>query len=598
MPGIRIVYSPTPGAEAAPASHVSAAGFAVQSVHGDDQIVIDAERPDWYPIESIASARAVVCLEGHVYGGKGPALLQRLRSLAEEPPPGDETLAARVRAFADAVDGDFLVVCYDRRDQRLCVAGDRLGRLPVYYHLSDGRALIAREQRFVLARLAAPDVDRMGLAQLLLLGYPLGARTLVDGVGRLLPGEVLVAAPSGCRIVPPSGSPFASERARRVPETVEGCARILRDVFVAGCRDRRLAGHADALSLSGGMDSRAVGAGMRLALDRFSSATFVAPGSTHPDESACAAEVAGALGARWKGYPMDREDPRYVRDIIDLKIGLNPINVGFGLAYVEQVRADFAEPVAFWTGEGGDKLLCDHRAVPRRPSAGDLVRFVIAKNAVWDPETISALVGVHRDDLAQSIHAAVTACGGDDPEDAYVHFLLRERVVRWHFEGEDRHRAHVWPISPFYARDFVGLCRAIPMGRKAGRRLYRAFLEDLAPDIADIPLPGGDVAPGSRRYALRHALRDRMRSSRLALEAVQWLRRRRGSSPSTDEAWLPRLRRYRGDHPAPAPFARAAMERVVSARAHHPPNALALLLTAILAVEVIRGGSAERTGGP
>ncbi|HXV12968.1 MAG TPA: asparagine synthase C-terminal domain-containing protein [Candidatus Krumholzibacteria bacterium] len=366
-----------------------------------------------------------------------------------------------------------------------------------------------------------------------------------------------------------------------------GCAAALRDAFVAACRARHLDAHDHVLSLSGGIDSRAVGAGMRAAFGTFSAVTFVAPGSSHADERDVASRVARALGADWRAYEFDHTDPSSIDGIIRLKLGLNPVDVAFGLDYVRRVQADHAQPVALWTGEGADKMLCEHRAIPRRPNTDELVRFIVEKNAVFAPARVRALTGVHEDDLLESIRAAVLSAGDVEPDDAYVHFLLAERVVRWHTEGEDRHRTSVWPIAPYFARDFFELARAIPAQWKHGRRVYRAFLEALAPDVAALPLAGGHAAPASTRFALEYALRETLRNNRYASSAYAHLRRRRASARTHNDPWRDRLAALREASGAPACFDAAAIDDVLSGRAPASSYAMAVLLTTVLAVRHI-----------
>jgi asparagine synthase (glutamine-hydrolysing) len=571
MPGIQLDYRFNPGQG--------------REGPGDEPLAFGADRPDWYPIEILESAQSLICIEGHVYGGGRNSLIHKLKELAREALDSDDAWGTRLRSFAYAVDGDFVIVWYDRIHKRLCVTGDHFGRLPVYYHKSGERVVIARDQGYVLASIPDPSVDPLGLAQLLTFGYPLQSRTVIGDVHRLLPGEVLVASPSGCRVTRPMGSPFAITVPDKMPTTVKGCVGVLGDVFTTACRDRHVDEHHDVLSLSGGMDSRTVGAGMRSALDSFSSITFAAPGSVHEDERECGKDVATVLGSNWQGYEFNPWDRRDMYEIVRLKLGLSPVDLAFGLELVRRTRNDYPQPVSFWTGEGGDKLFNDHRAIPRSPGADELVHFIIEKNSAWSPEDVAELTGVSADSIMESVHAAVGA-HNVAADDAYLHFLLAERVVRWHFEGEDRHRTETWPIAPFYAREVMALARAVPRRLKSGRRLYRAFLKTLAPDIANIPLPGGRAAPASIRYAVTHTLRDRLRNNRMALNAYQ-RRNRRRVDPSRDEWWRDELSRYQKDQRVPAPFDPAAIARVASGPTRHAANALPLLLTAMWAVNAI-----------
>lgn len=591
MPGIQITYMFRPDPRRRESSHPNvvnphaAAGEPAVRLHADSHVVIDAEWPKWYPLEQLEDSETLQYLEGHVYGGGRSSLLQSLRTL--DPPAEDDALASQLRKCADRVDGDFLLVWYEQQSSRLCVVGDRFGRLPVYYTSTDEEVVVARQQSVLLSRIVGPSVDPTALAQLLLLGYPLRNRTLVSGVRRLLPGEALVVSPRGTRNVLAAASPFRIQSPLANRGNLKRHVRELCDVFISACRDRRIPGRHDVLSLSGGFDSRAAAGGMRAAGGSFSAVTFAAPGSPHGDERETAAGVARAVGADWRGYQLDHTDPRWMWAIIRLQLGLSPIDVAFGLEYVDRVQRDFPGPVSFWTGEGVDKVLCDHPAIPRYPDTEELVAFIIAKSAVWEPRDVETLIGVRQHDLESSIHSAVATC--KDAEDGYAHFLLSERVVRWYYEGEERHRNAVWPIAPFLAHEFVSLARAIPREHKMGRRLYRAFLRTLAPDLASLPLSGGSSAPGSVQYAVKHALRDRLRNNRQVFRAYRRLRRRRASRTLHGDLWLRHLRSYQQGRPVPAPFDQQVVERIASGQPRHPSGALSVLLTAMAAAEAIQG---------
>lgn len=545
------------------------------------------ERPEGYPVETRVRDGLTVCLEGHVYRGDRAALVARLTELRATA-HDDAALAGAVRVCVENVDGDFALAWYDDASRRLVVAADRLGRLPLYYAATDGGVAIARDLHFVLAQARSTAIDSLALAQLLLFGYPLGARTLSAHTSRLLPREVLVASPRGWHVVPSPGSPFGRPAAAGAPEGLAGCAQALRDAFVASCRDRSIEAGSHVLSLSGGIDSRTTGAGMRAVLPSFAAVTFAAPGSSHADERNTAAAVARTLGVPWRSYQFEHADPEHIDGIIRMKLGLNPVDVAFGIDYVRRVQADFPGPVAFWTGEGADKLLCEHRCIPRRASMDELVRFIVDKNAVLEPSRVATLTGVRAADLVDSIRSVV-ASDDIEPEDAYVHFLLSQRVVRFHTEGEDRHRAFVWPVAPFVGADFVSLARAIPGESKQGRRLYRAFLRALAPDLAALPLAGGHAAPASTRFALEYAVREHLRNSRAASALHRRVRAARASRRAAGGPWHAMLGQLVHANAIPEPLCAAEVSRVVGGAVPASPFAVCMILTTALAIRAIRG---------
>lgn len=551
--------------------------------YADGRLSVELEKPAWYPFQSIARSGLLVCLEGHVYGHPSASLLTSLAGL-NPAFDDDEAFARRLRSCANAVEGDFILLWYDADSGRLGITGDRYGRLPFYYRASERCVYASRSQGYVLSHIEHASTDRTALAQLLAFGYPLGNRTLAEGVSRLLPGEVLLASITGSTVISPSESPFRRRPDTRVPPTMAACAKKLRDAFVSSCRDRWIEADRHVLSLSGGIDSRTTGAGMRAVLRPFAAVTFVAPGSVHADERTSARAVAQVLGADWRAYEFDHADPTCIDQIIRMKIGLSPIHVAFGIEYVRRVQADGGRAVAFWTGEGADKLLCEHRAIPPHPTPDELVRYIVVKNSVLDLRHVAAMTGVHVDDLHGTVRSTVDSLDGVDPVDAYVHFLLSQRVVRWHLEGEDRHRSSVWPITPFFGADFFALARAAPGRWKRGRRLYRAFLAALSPDVAGLPLAGGHAAPASRLFALEYAVREHFRDSSLASMSYQRIRRARRSRQGFDEPWRESLAQMVRDATIPPPFVASGVRDIATGRTVVPPGAMSQILTSVLAV--------------
>jgi asparagine synthase (glutamine-hydrolysing) len=542
------------------------------------------------PFESIETEAQTIGLEGRVYGMTAAEVLGRIEGAGLEF-ADDERVAHRIPHCLLGVEGDFVVTWRGHRTGRTAVACDGLGRLPVYYASSGERACVSRDVASVLASIASPSVDALGLAQQLLLGYPLGARTLCSGLHRLRAHELLLFSGDSLRVVP-----YAPEHriaaSPAPPASMPVAVSMLRDAFVSACAARNVVDVDHVLSLSGGMDSRSVGAGMRVAEIPFSAATFYGAGAIHADERAIAARVAEVLGVSWRAYDFDHADASAVAELISLKLGLNPVHVAYGLPYARGIASESARPVCLWTGEGADKILCEHRSLPARPNADELVRFIVTKNAVWTPAQVSALTGVDVDTLLGSIHDIVVSFSDVDPREAYAHFLRTERVARYHDEGEDRHRAYLWPLSPFRAAAFESLAVSSPPEWKRGRRLYRAFMLALAGGVADVPLSGGLPSPRSRRFALAYETREMLRNNRFASGAHRRLRRGGAGVPTSDGAWAAGLLQLHSQDELPACLDAREVNEAASGRRRAPVGALAMLLTAALAARRIETGGA------
>ncbi len=88
--------------------------------------------------------------------------------------------------------GMFSLAIWDERERSLCVARDRLGKKPLYYHLAAGRLIFASEMKAILRH---PEVGReinlAALDEYLAHGYVPRDRCIIAGVNKLPPGHTL-----------------------------------------------------------------------------------------------------------------------------------------------------------------------------------------------------------------------------------------------------------------------------------------------------------------------------------------------------------------------------------------------------------------------
>ncbi len=151
--------------------------------------------------------------------------------------------------------GMFGLAIWDRRERRLVLARDRLGIKPLYLLRRSDHIVFASELKSLLEY---PGVDReidpAALQEYLALGYVPAPLSMLKGVEKLLPGEVLVAQDGNVRRERYWRPPAASDTSRdekswagRIAETMEQAvvSQMVSDVPLGAF-------------LSGGVDSSAV----------------------------------------------------------------------------------------------------------------------------------------------------------------------------------------------------------------------------------------------------------------------------------------------------------------------------------------------------
>ncbi|HUY71633.1 MAG TPA: asparagine synthase (glutamine-hydrolyzing) [Gaiellaceae bacterium] len=227
--------------------------------------IIDLETGD-QPVESESGAVAAV-FNGELYNFRRlrrelEAKGHRIRGSGDSPliPHAYEEWGL---GFVERLEGMFAIGLWDRANERLVLARDRLGKKPLLYaHLPDGSLAFASETKALLRLPSLPrELDLQQLDAYLALQYV--PRSGLKAVEKVPPGAFAVAENGTVRIErywrpkPASGSSSDEEWVERV-----------RDEVTAAVRRRLVSDVPLGALLSGGLDSSIVVAAMAGASDK------------------------------------------------------------------------------------------------------------------------------------------------------------------------------------------------------------------------------------------------------------------------------------------------------------------------------------------
>lgn len=467
------------------------------TVLADDPHVIASTAYPEYPIRTFEGEGLWVCLEGELYDVPNARLADECLMVAEwlhEP-----TDTERVRDWLLEADGEFVLYTIDTTSDALAICNDVLGRLPVYYHASGDRLVSSRELRFV-HHVADVGFDRMGIAQSLLFGYPLGDRTLLEDVSRLPPATVLRHGESGTEVS--TLHRFDFERHAHAGRSVERNASELASLFSAACRNRATVNGRNLVSLSGGLDSRAVLAGLRGADAPVAAATMDYPPIYSEAEVEIAERIAAALDVEWRSYRLRRPTGGDLDALVKTTNGMNSLSMAHILPFFEEIRREYGPSTTYFTGDGGDKVLHELSPAIHLEDDADLVEYCIDHEGRTALRTVADLTGIPPDRIREEIRSHVAAYPERSPDRRYVHFLVYERAVNLLGQGEDRNRFHFWSTTPFYSLPVFVYAMNCPDGQKTNYRLYREFLKGLAPATVRIDNVNFGVPPASRMHTV------------------------------------------------------------------------------------------------
>ena len=287
--------------------------------------------------------------------------------------------------LAEHVDATFLV--WDKQAGRGVLARGRAGETPVLVARGEGRTLAFATDPGALLQLlrAQPAPDPAAVAAWLVRGAPPVGRTLLAGVGRLLPGEHLRLGAGRVERVRHWRPAFA-EPIRDRGEALDALRQALTDAV------RRAGSARAALLLSGGLDSTAVAALSDAPRPLALHGAF--PQDPEVDESAAVDATVAELGLRGIRAVVTDVRPHVAAaaHAARWQAPLPTPNEPIWSALVAQAAARGAD--AILDGEGGDSvlgpapfvladLLARGRLLGARSAARDLVGADVATRALW-----------------------------------------------------------------------------------------------------------------------------------------------------------------------------------------------------------------------
>jgi asparagine synthase (glutamine-hydrolysing) len=238
------------------------------------------------------------------------ALARRLGYRGErEDPTGDGPLAAELWAILGEdglalIAGQFALALWDAAGRRLVLARDRVGYAPLYFALAGERFLFASEYKALLALDAVPArPNRAALQTIQNTKWVRPGVTCLEGIHPVAPGawiEVVEGRAASRRYwdIP--------VRAAELDEA--GHATRLRESFLDTLRQQTAPYDRIGISLSGGLDSAVVAAGVRAVAGSREVHTFSAGYGDGDKELVNAETVARELGTIHHPVVLDPED--------------------------------------------------------------------------------------------------------------------------------------------------------------------------------------------------------------------------------------------------------------------------------------------------
>jgi asparagine synthase (glutamine-hydrolysing) len=197
----------------------------------------------------------------------------------------------------ERLNGQFAFAIWNRREQTLFLARDRLGVRPLFYTFSQGDLIFGSEIKAILAdRRVRAEIDPAVLDQVFTYWSPLAPQTIFRDIVEIPPGHYLLARAGKVTVQSYWQVNFVPAAAARSQKSLENYEAELWQLLVDAARVRLRADVPVGAYLSGGLDSSLIASIIRNftnnRLDTFS----IAFDDGDFDESVCQRRMANYLG--------------------------------------------------------------------------------------------------------------------------------------------------------------------------------------------------------------------------------------------------------------------------------------------------------------
>jgi asparagine synthase (glutamine-hydrolysing) len=190
-----------------------------------------------------------------------------------------------------------------------------------------------------------------------------------------------------------------------------------------------------------------------------------------------------------------------------MKGGLNYLGMAFIVPFLAEIRETLGAGVAYWTGDGGNRLQMDHRPTGNVNTLEALANYIIRNHQVLPLSTVAALTGVDEREMQQAVEELLASFPEKEVDQKYMRFHILEKMGRWNFEGEDRNRIYFWSVAPFLSVQFFRYLMNCPEEQKKRHALYKAFFKKLSTDAMQIDNANWGFSLNSKKYLFMMLLR-------------------------------------------------------------------------------------------
>lgn len=460
----------------------------VSHVFSDSNIRLLYSSHDNYPVRTIDTDEVSVVIEGCIYNLSDDTIGEWLTSINSN----KGSVESVIQRIVEEADGDYIILCYNKIDNKLFVFNDILGGIPIYWTETDSAFIISRSLNFIYDNSTVHSFSKENIAEYLSFGYSIGDHTIFKDVFKLKPSSCIVVDTKthsllkNFEVIQPDFSIKNKYRTKK-----EAISDLL-DKYLKGIKQRveYINNHNLGLAntMSGGYDSRMVLGGLEKFVDDYINVTY----QYTQDESEVVLSVLKAIESKCK-YIKNSFTNTPILDDSDLTYkteGKIP-NVYVNSIVYNETKYTFnsalkGRNVFLFGGFGGEYI--------RHPRFPSLMPNSYIGYMINPPITVSSKVcNTTSEKVENSIMGQIATYSKQDKQSfcKYLYNEYYQNLVRG--AGEDRYRLFFFTVQPLMSKDFIlSIRNRLPL-YWTGYRFCTLFMKGINKHLVDVGLFGGQV---------------------------------------------------------------------------------------------------------
>jgi len=445
-----------------------------------------------YPVCLFDLDNYKIIIDGMIYNKDITTIKSELSNIAFLLDTDSENINREIKDWILNSDGEYNILFFECKKQNLFVINDTLGRLPLYYFISDDIFILSREVNFITQFMDKITFDKQTLAEYILFSAPLGNKTLISNVKRLQAATVMTLAAANKNLTFSRIHMFNLDRRENSNKSIKENAAQLGNIFLDACKNRynSLKQSKNIIALSGGLDSRAVAIGLKKVKASFFAASFLDFENTmlYRKDANIAKIIAKKLEVKFKLFKLPQPGIKEIECLLQYKGGLNYVGMSFILNFFKDIKANYGANVSYWTGDEGNALIANSLPKKRLRDTDELIEYIISS---WGHghsklERIERFLNIDTQEIRKAIKDIVEQYPEQNLNHKFLHFFFFDYLYKVQYEGEDRNRVFFWSVAPMYSIFFFNYVLNIPDYQKECHKLYKEFLISLSPEMAKI----------------------------------------------------------------------------------------------------------------